>query len=161
MEYESQKRAWMDSRIFIAWLIKLNVRMKNKNRKILLLLDNAPVHPVDLDFSNIEILFYPPNFTSLIQPCDQGIIKTFKTLYKKNLSSKILFNLEKKQYENLNYADLLKKLTLYDCICFAHSAWIKVSTEAVINCLKRQLKTPKNCVKLSVLKSLWFMRQKP
>jgi len=34
-------------------------------------------HVSSLNF--IELIFLPPNTTSEIQPCDQGIIKTFKT----------------------------------------------------------------------------------
>jgi len=59
------------------------VLMKKENRKILLLLDNAPVHNTDKVFSNIELYYLPLNSTSKIQPLDQGIIKAFKAHYTK------------------------------------------------------------------------------
>ena len=50
--------------------------------KALLLVDNAPGHPQTLGAdSDIEVMFLPPNTTSLIQPLDQGIIATFKAYY--------------------------------------------------------------------------------
>ncbi|KAG0439777.1 Tigger transposable element-derived protein 1 [Dictyocoela muelleri] len=100
--------------IFKRWLDKLNLKMKNENRKILLTLDNAPVHPVILSYSNVELLFYPPNVTSWIQPLDKGIIKTFKSHYKRKLNLKINFGLEKNT--NDNYNDEIKKFRLIDSL---------------------------------------------
>ena len=53
--------------------------------KVLLILDNAPGHPesihqVALEMG-VEVVFLPPNTTSLIQPMDQGVIRTFKSYY--------------------------------------------------------------------------------
>ena len=42
----------------------------------------APIHPKDFELSNIELFFFQPNTSSLIQPLDQGIIKIFKDYYK-------------------------------------------------------------------------------
>ena len=64
----------MTKLIFEEWMIKLNNDFKKENRKVLMLLDNCSSH-VDLELSNIEIFFFPPNTTSIIQPLDQGIIK--------------------------------------------------------------------------------------
>jgi len=46
---------------------------------ILILLDNAPGHPICVgDLSeNIKFVFMPPNTTSIIQPIDQGLISNF------------------------------------------------------------------------------------
>jgi hypothetical protein len=51
--------------------------------KFLLLVDNAPGHHLhisDIDDS-INVMFLPPNTTSLIQPMDEGVIATFKSYY--------------------------------------------------------------------------------
>ena len=74
--------------IFQDWLNNLNSKMKAEGHKILSLLDNAPIHPKDLEMSNIELFYFPPNTTSLIQSLDQGIIKVFKDYYKKCLRSR-------------------------------------------------------------------------
>ncbi|KAK8390500.1 hypothetical protein O3P69_010294 [Scylla paramamosain] len=51
--------------------------------KILLLVDNTPSHQPSLQnlSSNIKLAFLPPNTTSLLQSCDQGLIQTFKSYY--------------------------------------------------------------------------------
>ncbi|KAK4306572.1 hypothetical protein Pmani_021621 [Petrolisthes manimaculis] len=34
--------------------------------------------------NNIKLAFLPPNMTSLLQPCDQGLIQTFKSYYQRS-----------------------------------------------------------------------------
>jgi hypothetical protein len=51
------------------------------DRKVLLLIDNAPTH-VSIELSNARVHFLPPNTTSQIQPMDAGIIHNFKLKYK-------------------------------------------------------------------------------
>ena len=76
----------MQVSIFNEVLLKFNETMKRKNRKIVLLIDNAPVHLI-LDetqekLDSIEVKFLPPNTTTVLQPCDAGIIHSFKCHYK-------------------------------------------------------------------------------
>ncbi|KAG0434315.1 Tigger transposable element-derived protein 6 [Dictyocoela muelleri] len=92
----------MNLSIFNKWLFSINEDIKLKNRKILLILDNATVHPVDREYSNIEIIFFLKNVTSLIQPCDQGIIKNFKDHYKKFLNRKFFFELDDQNNTNIS-----------------------------------------------------------
>ncbi|KAG0422390.1 Jerky like protein-like [Dictyocoela muelleri] len=101
--------------------------MKYDNRKILLILDNETVHPIDSDYTNVKIIFFRPNVTSLIQPCDLGIIKNFKDFYKKYLNQKILFELDDLCNDNLQNKDIIKKITLYDAMTFIYKAWKNVS----------------------------------
>ena len=62
--------------------VKTYCEKHNFEKKALLLLDNAPGHPVDLDSSStgikVEVVFLPPNTTSLRQPMDQGAVAAFK-----------------------------------------------------------------------------------
>jgi hypothetical protein len=60
--------------------------MKQRRRKIVLLLDNAPVHLI-LDetqekLDSIEVKFLLPNTTTALQSCDARIINSFKCHYK-------------------------------------------------------------------------------
>jgi hypothetical protein len=76
-------KAWMQTSIFNDYLANLNRYMRSQNRNILLLLDNAPTHSVSetIDLSNIKIHFLPPNTTAFLQPCDAGIINSFKVIF--------------------------------------------------------------------------------
>jgi len=67
MDYYSQKNSWMDSTIFRQIMQKLNRKMKSKNKKILLFMDNCSPHIQDIDYSNIAVRFFPSNTTSVLQ----------------------------------------------------------------------------------------------
>ena len=75
------------------YLKNLNNLMLASNRNILLLLDNAPVHP-SIELSNVKLVFLPPNTTAGTQPLDAGIIKSFKYHYRKQLLKHMLFELD-------------------------------------------------------------------
>src|SRR4051794_31015611 len=84
IKYRSNKKAWMTRMLFQEWLVDLNTRFRIQNRKVLLLLDNAPSHNWDrtLSLDNVHVEFLPPNLTSHIQPMDAGIIANFKAKYR-------------------------------------------------------------------------------
>ncbi|KAF4032568.1 DDE superfamily endonuclease [Phytophthora infestans] len=72
-------KGWMTVPVFQDWLKELDRRMGHAGRKILFLLDNAPVHIApETDPDNVELLFLPPNTTAAIQPMDQGVIAWVK-----------------------------------------------------------------------------------
>jgi hypothetical protein len=81
--YYWNKKAWMQNLIWNAYLKQLNQIMKIQNRHILLLADNAPCHIVNesSNLSNITVHFLPPNTTAHLQPCDAGIIYSFKVSF--------------------------------------------------------------------------------
>ena len=54
--WTANRKAWMTSDIFQEWLKKFNVKMQKKKRHVLLLLDNAPCYPADLELA-APILF--------------------------------------------------------------------------------------------------------
>ncbi|CAF1502617.1 unnamed protein product [Didymodactylos carnosus] len=85
MDWRANKRACMNIKLFSEWLSSLNVSIKNQKRKVILFIDNAPCHPVDIELSNIKFRYFPPNTTSKLQPLDQDVIHTFKTNYRKYL----------------------------------------------------------------------------
>ena len=51
-----------------------------QGRNILLLIDNAPTHALyeNTHLTNVTIEHLPPNIMAHLQPCDQGIINSFK-----------------------------------------------------------------------------------
>lgn len=110
--------------------------MRKANRQILLLLDNAPVHKLnhDNELTNITIRFFAPNMTSVIQPCDAGIIASFKAQYRK-LFIQQRINFLDTAFEN-NAGNVLEydiKHAIYNIA----EAWTNVTTNTIINCWRK------------------------
>ena len=82
VQYKSNKKAWMVSEIFTEWIKDLDRKFSREKRKVLLFVDNCTAHPIVPDLKSIQLTFLPPNATSCLQPCDQGIICSFKAKYK-------------------------------------------------------------------------------
>ena len=83
MYWRVKRKAWVTSELFMDWFhncfvpqVERYLAGKNLSFKVFLLLGNAPGHPMDLNGThpNVEVMFLPPNTTSLIQPLDQGVI---------------------------------------------------------------------------------------
>ncbi|GBN35072.1 hypothetical protein AVEN_6559-1, partial [Araneus ventricosus] len=53
-------------------------------------MDNATSHPDYLKLKNINLVFLPPNTTSMLQSLDQGIIRSFKVGYRELLLRHVL-----------------------------------------------------------------------
>ena len=81
-DYYSSSKAWMTIPLFNKYLLNLNRFLKIRNRKILLFIDNAPVHILDDEtaatLTHVKLQFFPPNLTSVLQPLDGGIIRSLK-----------------------------------------------------------------------------------
>ncbi|XP_065653037.1 jerky protein homolog-like [Hydra vulgaris] len=90
--YFCQKNAWMDVSICWKWFNEVFYpEVKHKTGlPVLLLLDNVPGHFEAFEPNLIKVVFFPPNCTSWKQPCDMGIIATFKKRYKYLYLSDIL-----------------------------------------------------------------------
>lgn len=59
-DYENQRRAWMTGDIFAKWLRNLD----RKNRRILIFINNCPVHPKNVKLESIEFVFLSANSRS-------------------------------------------------------------------------------------------------
>ncbi|CAF1258618.1 unnamed protein product [Rotaria sordida] len=105
----------------------LNVSELPQKRKIILFLDNAPCHPVDIELSNIKLQYFPPNTTSKLQPLDQGIIHAFKTHYRKHLVKHIIARCITAQ----TLDDI--KITHLDAIYWIDAAWKAVTHTTIRN----------------------------
>ena len=121
-------KAWMTMDIFKDWLHFFNNQMKSKNKKVILLIDNAGGHntPNDLNLSNVELLYLPANTTSKLQPLDAGIIKNFKVIYKNFLVDKYLQDIEK-----INKIELPN---VKEAILMIKKSWDMVKTSTISNC---------------------------
>ena len=92
IKWRANKKAWMTVIITKEWpgWFWSYIRAKKPGKRVLLLVNNYSAHTKALEdlkeensviLNDIEILFLPPNTTSRYQPCDQGIINTFKLHY--------------------------------------------------------------------------------
>ena len=125
----------MQVSIFNEVLLKLNEIMKRKRQKIILLIDNAPVHLI-LDktqekLDSVKVKFLLPNTTTELQPCDAGIIHSFKCHYK-HLFIQNWINAYDDMQDGL--VEKLSDYMIYDALQNAAEAWSMVSFQTISNC---------------------------
>ena len=138
VDYEANDSAWMTSKIFDRWIEKWNTDVAQKNQRILLIADNFSGHSsYTARASNIEILFLPPNTTSLSQTLDAGIIKAFKDGYFGSFHSNLVRNLDALNDEEFSLKVALKQYSLLDAINDAHKSWENLQESTIVNCWKR------------------------
>ncbi|XP_029654756.1 tigger transposable element-derived protein 4-like [Octopus sinensis] len=65
IEYDASCKAWMTKNIFENWLSRFNEEMREKRRKIALLIDNATCNAVSLKLSNVDQVYQINIFGSL------------------------------------------------------------------------------------------------
>ena len=83
------------------------------------------MHRVDMLFSNIKVIWFPPNCTSVLQSLDQGVIWSFKFKYWKHLLQYVCSTLES-EYGNMK-VDLLSALYLI------RKTWLEVHPDVLVN----------------------------
>lgn len=133
VSWNSNKKAWMTTDIMSDWLVDLDKRMKKKSRNILLFLDNATSHPDDLKLKNVKLVFLPPNATSVLQPLDLGIIRSFKVGYRKLLLRHVLSQISSCKSSE----ELAKSVSVLDAINWTTAALKKVEPGSVLKCFKK------------------------
>ncbi|KAF9223569.1 DDE-domain-containing protein [Gyrodon lividus] len=80
--YRNNVKAWMTAALYQEWLLDWDRKLRNEDRKILLLQDNFAGHIVPETLTNIHVVNVEPNLTAHVQPNDQGIIHCFKAKYR-------------------------------------------------------------------------------
>ena len=107
--------------------------MRRQNRQVLLLLDNAPSHPKDVNVTNVKLVFLPANTTSMLQPLDLGIIKAVKTIYRKRLLQSVLAKMDKEE-DVKNMSKCVSVLDAEHCI---DTAIREVRSSTVKKCFQK------------------------
>ncbi|XP_071497551.1 tigger transposable element-derived protein 6-like [Diadema antillarum] len=129
VDYTSNKKAWMNSDEFTAWVRVLDLKFTAEGRKVLLLVDNCSAHPRITGLQSTELSFLPPNTTSHLQPMDQGVIMSFKTHYRRRLVKSLL-----QSYEAGNTP---QPVSVKDAIQMIHGAWQQVTSTCIANCFEK------------------------
>lgn len=139
VHFMANKKAWVTSALFATWFNDSFVPEVEKYMeemglpfKVLLIVDNAPGHPC-IEHPKVQIVFLPPNTTSLIQPLDQGIIANFKKHYIKLTFSYILKKLEN---DKLSLTEVWKKFSILDCINHIIAAIGQIKQHTLNSCWK-------------------------
>ena len=125
----------MTSSIFEDWLRKLDRKFLLQGRSILMIVDNCPAHPAINGLSSIKLEFLPPNTTSHTQPCDQGIIHSFKRHYRGKVVMRLLSYINDRESATSATASFFY-ISMLDALYFMRWAWDRVSTETVANCFR-------------------------
>lgn len=147
--WRSNVKAWVTRVLHLEWIrevfcptVKKYLEDKGLPLKALLVMDNAPAHPKDLEdelaeeFPWLTVEFLPPNTTALLQPMDQQIVAHFKKLYTKELFQKCfqmvsdtdltLTEYWKEHYNILSCVGLIEKSWADVSLKTLRSAWRKV-----------------------------------
>ncbi|GBM98972.1 hypothetical protein AVEN_181013-1 [Araneus ventricosus] len=96
-------------------------------------MDNATSHPDDLKFKNINLVFLPPNTTSMLHPLDQVITRSFKVGDRKLLLRHVLSQISSCKSSK----ELAKSVSVLDAISWTMSAFKKVEPGCVLKCFKK------------------------
>ena len=108
----------MDNKYAIEW---------KQNRKIILFLDNASCHTIDINLTNVKLQYFPLNTTGKLQSFDQRIIQAFKTHYRKYLVKHIIASCTTAQSAN----DI--KITYLDAVQWVNISWARVTSTTIRN----------------------------
>jgi len=128
--YHHNSKTWMTGLFFWEWLHYMDEKMRSQNRKVLLLLDNAPPHTAaGKEFNNLEVGILPPNTTSKIQPMDAGIIAAFKRQYWN-------FQLQDAIDKDEAGATDIYKVDQLSAMRWCKRAWRSISSDTIANCFR-------------------------
>ena len=147
--WRSNTKAWVTRHLFIEWMnlafgpsVKKYLEDNGLPLKCVLLLDNAPGHPPDLEddlldeFKFIKVVYLPPNTTSILQPMDQQVISNFKKLFTKHLFRRCF---EVTQNTNLTLREFWKEhYNIAICLNLIDMSWQQV-TKRTLNSAWRKL----------------------
>ena len=108
--------------------------MRAQRRSVALLLDNAGCHPQELQgkYSNIKIVFLPPNTTSKLQPLDLGIICNFKSHYRRLLLQYVVSKIDSCS----SATEVTSSINVLVAIRWVALAWREVKSSTVVKCFK-------------------------
>ena len=83
--YRAQKKSWKTGVLFKEWVRKLKSSFRGQSRNAALLIENCLCHPEIKNLANINLIFLPPNTTSVLQSIDQGVIRSLKAHNRKKV----------------------------------------------------------------------------
>lgn len=149
--WRSNKSAWATKVIFKDWFlnsfipeVKEFLSKKNMAFKVLLLMDNVASHDLSLQelHPDVEVVFLPPNTTSLLQPMDQSVIATFKALYMRHVMDNMLKSVNHGCLEagsSFKVKNFWKNFNILDAIGYVDKSWIEIKSSTLNRCWSKLL----------------------
>ena len=110
----------MDRELFTKWVKELDQTFAAQNRKIALIVDTCPAHPIVDGLKAIELIFLPLSTKSKRQPMDQGVIRSLKAFYSNSFI---------KRY--------ITKVNMLEAMTLLIAAWECVSPITLLNCFRK------------------------
>ena len=127
--YRAQPKSWMSSELFEEWIKEIDRKFSVQKRKVALIIDNCPAHPNVQNLNWVELIFLPPNTTSITQPMDQGVIRSLKAKYRSLAVKKQIAALEKGKE--------MPKFSILTAMFMLTKAWNSIPDQTFINCFKK------------------------
>ncbi|XP_023220465.1 tigger transposable element-derived protein 1-like [Centruroides sculpturatus] len=137
--WKLNRKAWVTASLFEDWFGhhfipegKCYCQSKQIPFKVMLIIDNAPGHPpatlTNFD-PRVKVVFLPPNTTSLLQPMDQGVTKTFKAYYTRRSFAHL--HEAMRQNNELFVKDFWKQFNVLDAERIIGQSWNEVSQKTL------------------------------
>ena len=128
--------AWMTGQIFQEWLHWFDRRMSGK--KVVLLMDNFSGHELGVELlsaaqglQNTLVIWLPANSTSVFQPLDQGIIRTWKAYYRKYWLQYLINEIESGR-------DPIRTMNVLKAVRWGSQAWeMDINPQSIENCFRK------------------------
>ena len=119
----------MSSESFEEWAKEIDQNFGAQKRKIGLIIHNCPVHPAVPALDWVELIFLPPNTTSITQPMDQVIIRSHNAKY---CSLAV-----KKQIDAAGKGNQLPKFSILAAMSILSKAWNSTPDRTSMTCFKK------------------------
>ncbi|XP_064087452.1 tigger transposable element-derived protein 1-like [Macrobrachium nipponense] len=142
--WKSNQKAWVTLCIFEDWFtnhfvptVKEYCIQKNLPFKALLVLDNAPGHPSQLDYMhpNVKVVYFPPNTASILQPVDQGVMASFKAYYLQRMMNNAFEAIGRNK--ELTFKEFWKSYNILEAVKNIAGAWDEVQQTSMNGAWKR------------------------
>ncbi|XP_049267374.1 tigger transposable element-derived protein 6-like [Rhipicephalus sanguineus] len=130
VHYRHNAKARKTCDLFVEWLSEFDRDMHKQGRRVLLVVDNCSAYHVQASLTAVTLVFLLPN-TSKVQPLDLGIIRAFKSYYRRRIVERLLTAVDRPA------ANLPLRVTLYSALEMLKDSWTEVTATCVQNCFRK------------------------